>query len=130
MDVRSGNTQGPLLQRQVQPPERHHTGLGVMLVAATAMFFAVASSAFLLRAQMPPERCFHRHRVTAPPAPQAPVMAPDRAPGCGEATYQNNPDGTVSVVFDLCPGQAAAPAAEQLIDVELVPMDGAPASVR
>jgi hypothetical protein len=42
----------PRLVREVLPPQKPHSGLGVMIVAATAMFFAVASSAFLLRARM------------------------------------------------------------------------------
>jgi len=40
------------LIREVLPPQKPQSGLGVMIVAATAMFFAVASSAFLLRARM------------------------------------------------------------------------------
>jgi hypothetical protein len=42
----------PKLVREVLPPQKPQSGLGVMIVAATAMFFAVASSAFLLRARM------------------------------------------------------------------------------
>jgi hypothetical protein len=42
------------LCREVEAPRRQPSGLGVMLLASTAMFFAVAGSAFILRSQMPP----------------------------------------------------------------------------
>lgn len=48
---------GDQLVREVLPPQKPSSGLGVMLVAATAMFFAVASSAFILRARMVSNAC-------------------------------------------------------------------------
>lgn len=93
-----------------------------MLVASASMFFAVASSAFLLRAQMPVERCYHQHAPgpiapapTLTPEPTAPVAARD----CGQAVYEQRADGSVSVVFDVCE-PAIDPAELELIDVELV----------
>lgn len=85
------------LRREVEQPLRQDAGLGVMLVASAAMFFAVTSSAFILRAQKPSDRCLHRTR-------SQPVPTTHSAADCGEAVYQNNPDGTVSVEFELCPG--------------------------
>lgn len=49
-----GSTQ---LVREVLPPQKPSSGIGVMIVAATAMFFAVASSAFILRARMVRSSC-------------------------------------------------------------------------
>lgn len=88
-----------ILRREVELPVRQSAGLGVMLVASAAMFFAVASSAFILRAQMPREHCFHESR-------RGPVAAPVSEPpteDCGEAVYTNAPDGKVYLVYELCP---------------------------
>jgi hypothetical protein len=101
------------LQREVLAPQRTSSGLGVMLVATGAMFFAVASSAFLLRARSHEYR-EHSHavrpigrdaRVTQPRPAVAPLAVPAGAPEgtCGRAIYEGNDDGTVSVVFGLCP---------------------------
>lgn len=46
-----GSPGGTTLRREVLNPTPHNTGVGVMLVASAAMFFAVASSAFVLRTQ-------------------------------------------------------------------------------
>ncbi len=95
----------PQLVREVLPPQRPGSGLGVMLVAATAMFFAVASSAFILRARM--VEC-----SMVPDFQAAPVVVDIMAPGaqaatdrtqCGEPIYQANADGTISVFFEICP---------------------------
>ena len=40
------------LSKEVLPPQKPQNGVGVMLVAAAAMFFAVASSALILRSRM------------------------------------------------------------------------------
>jgi hypothetical protein len=60
------------LRREVLRPQKANNGLGVMIVAATAMFFAVASSAFIVRARMH-RACTHHH-----PPPQA-VEVPARS---------------------------------------------------
>ncbi len=95
------------LRREVLYPQRQSTGVGVMLVASAAMFFAVASSAFILRAQMPQRSC--PHAVDQGPTMNAiPVELVDDAflgraiESCSEPYYEENPDGTVSVFFDLC----------------------------
>lgn len=78
-----------------------------MLVASAAMFFAVASSAFILRAQMPQRGCT-QGADQAMPMRAVPVelIDDDSAAGsietCGEPYYEENADGTVSVFFDLC----------------------------
>ncbi len=83
----------PKLKKEVLPPQKPNNGIGVMLVAATAMFFAVASSAFILRARMAREGCpamernhgttmsIHSLDETVVPTPPPPpsVVAPDRA---------------------------------------------------
>ena len=110
---------GRMLRREVETPQRQNTGLGVMLVASAAMFFAVAGSAFILRARMATGGCPHSgsSRASAPaaaPAEQPRVVEVEVAEqpadanavpaGCGDAIYQNHPDGSVSIYFDLCQG--------------------------
>lgn len=75
----------------------------MLLVAASALAFALAGSAFALWARSA-QHCPHHHFEVAPPsdAAQAPAF---EAPGsrCGEAIYRNNPDGSVTVRFETCP---------------------------
>ena len=80
-----------------------------MLIASAAMFFAVAGSAFIVRARLAGHCCARDHRAAYhAPASEAPTIgvAPPRASSsstpCGEAVYQPNDDGTVSVVFHEC----------------------------
>jgi hypothetical protein len=89
------------LTREVLAPQHSHGGLGVMIVAAAAMFFAVASSAFILQARMSRH---WRHRT--PVRMSRPMAAPLPTPPveeCGRASFRDNPDGTISVYFNLCP---------------------------
>ncbi len=104
-----------ILRREVQPPHRQPTGLGVMLIASAAMFFAVAGSAFVVRARMAGHCCDRAH-----PSPHAQVrpLAPivtgaDEAP-CGEAVYRAGQDGSVLVDFRLCP---AVPGEQDQLDL-------------
>ena len=97
------------LRREVLYPQRQNTGVGVMLVASAAMFFAVASSAFILRAQMPQRAgCVHATEADPVPMRAVPVELIDdevnarAVETCGEPYYEENDDGTVSVFFDLC----------------------------
>jgi hypothetical protein len=99
-----------VLRREVQPPHRQPTGLGVMLIASAAMFFAVAGSAFVVRARMAGHCCDRAHpsphsqaqvRPMPPPMP-APMVEQGDVP-CGEAVYRTGADGTVLVDFRLCP---------------------------
>jgi hypothetical protein len=70
------------------------------------MFFAVASSAFILRAQMPQQSCPHAMDPLPIRAVPVELIAEDTitetVETCGEPFYEENPDGTVSVFFDLC----------------------------
>jgi hypothetical protein len=96
--------QGPLsrLSREVLPPQKPSSGFGVLMVASLTMFFAIASSAFVLRARMV---------RTCPGAAQAPLVLPDqvivqwedRARECGTPAYRANPDGSTTVFFEVCP---------------------------
>jgi hypothetical protein len=99
------------LRREVQPPHRQPTGLGVMLIASAAMFFAVAGSAFVVRARMAGHCCDRAHpsphaqaqvRPMPPPLP-APMIGGAGEVPCGEAVYRTGADGTVLVDFRLCP---------------------------
>lgn len=87
-----------------------------MLIASAAMFFAVAGSAFVVRARMAGHCCDRAHS-SAPARPRhvQPIVT-GGGPPCGEAVYRANPDGTVSVDFRLCPpaelpGGSGAPLA-------------------
>ena len=100
------------------PSQRQSTGVGVMLVASAAMFFAVASSAFILRAQMPmSDQCpgassgmgsssVQQSNFEAVEVELIDVRAVDSAMlkgmPCDEPIYQDNPDGPSSIIFRLC----------------------------
>jgi hypothetical protein len=79
-----------------------------MLIAAAAMFFAVAGSAFILRARMADSCC--ARATAAPPAATQPAATATTGPApattprdCGRAIYERRPDGSTAVTFDLCP---------------------------
>ena len=73
-----------------------------MLIASAAMFFAVAGSAFVVRARMGGACCDRSHAPRAPaPPPSALLESPDEP--CGAPVYQNQPNGNVAVNFRLCP---------------------------
>ena len=105
MDDRTPSTP-PALVKEVEPPIYQHSGLGVLLVASLAMTFAVASAAFLVQARMPGDGCPYgetKREVRAgfeptTPQPETRQVGAD----CGEASYHANPDGSVTVIFDLC----------------------------
>jgi len=107
----------PKLKREVLPPQKQSSGLGVMVVAAAAMFFAVASSAFVLRARMARSHCDYV-RTNTPIIIQmdTPSAANDNMPtavprarvaptddGCGAPVVTHNADGTDSYSFTPCP---------------------------
>src|SRR6185503_17964071 len=103
--MQTGESDRPILRREVEAPQRQPSGLGVMLIASAAMFFAVAGSAFVVRARMAGHCCDRAH----PRAVIEPATAVEAAPlenasePCGQAIYRTNPDGTVAVDFRLCP---------------------------
>ncbi len=90
------------LKREVEPPQRTNSGMGVMIVACAAMFFAVAGSAFILRARIAhveavrAEARAHAHRppVMAPAAPLIEV--------CGSPEVVQQADGTKIVLYRAC----------------------------
>ena len=79
-----------------------------MLMASAAMFFAVAGSAFVVRARMAGHCC---ERTQAPvrvePPPPSAKLLSEPGETCGEPVYRNHPDGTVAVSFRLCPRDVA-----------------------
>jgi hypothetical protein len=104
------------LTREVLPPQKPSSGFGVLMVASLTMFFAIASSAFMLRARMV-RMC--------PGAERAPLVMPDRviiewedrARECGTPAYRTNPDGSTTVFFELCPREARQGAVPASIEV-------------
>jgi hypothetical protein len=75
-----------------------------MLIASAAMFFAVAGSAFVVRARMAGHCCDRSHHAAsqAQMRPATPLVTGGGGP-CGEAVYRARPDGKVAVDFRLCP---------------------------
>ena len=106
------------LTKEVLPPQKPSSGFGVLMVASLAMFFAIASSAFVLRARMVrtcpgaerAPRVVPDQQVT-PDVTRQPARAPvrliaeqhDRAPECGTPEYRTNTDGSTTVFFEVCP---------------------------
>lgn len=105
--MQTGESDRPILRREVEAPQRQPSGLGVMLIASAAMFFAVAGSAFVVRARMAGHCCDREHPAAI--IERATAVAPSATPlenasePCGQAIYRTNPDGTVAVDFRLCP---------------------------
>lgn len=101
------------LSREVLPPQRPQSGLGVMLVAAAAMFFAVASSAFILRARMA-QNCCPLKEVQAPAAVDWTArVKPSATAECGTPQYRTQPDGAIQVVYEHCPPRSHQPVGLQ-----------------
>lgn len=81
-----------------------------MLIASAAMFFAIAGSAFILRARMAGSGCPRSHGAP-PEQTKVTIEAPSeksqgsRPAGCGRAVYRKGADGTTSVTYDLCPAE-------------------------
>lgn len=93
------------LSKEVLPPQKPQSGLGVMVVAAAAMFFAVASSAFILRARMA-QSCCPLKQVQTPAAVD--WNASNEPAECGTPQYLTRPDGVIKVVYENC-----APATDE-----------------
>ena len=98
----------PVLVKEVAAPANAQSSIGVLAVASFVMLFAVASAAFVLRAQMGAAPCpqAQTQQTTAErkaPAPPAGDIEPAlRDAPCGEAAYRENADGSVTVVYELC----------------------------
>lgn len=90
--------------REVMRPGREQTGVAVVLVAASALTFALAGSAFALWARRA-HRCDHVHQpVTAPVSDAEPelVTGPADLAGCGTPVWTRNADSTITVQFETC----------------------------
>ncbi|MCG8425023.1 MAG: hypothetical protein MJE77_44645 [Proteobacteria bacterium] len=99
------------LTREVLPPQKQPSGFGVVVVAALAMFMAVASSAMVLRARMAKSSCWASpSRVVVPRTPVGDIAVPPESPRqCGTPVSRHNPDGSTTVYFDVCPHDTATP---------------------
>lgn len=95
----------PVLVREVMRPGREQTGVAVLLVAASALTFALAGSAFALWARTA-HRCDHAHPpVVAPVSDAEPAVASEPV-DCGAAQWTHNPDSSVTVQFQSCDNPA------------------------
>jgi hypothetical protein len=118
MDDQKPASVPPTLHREVEPPQRQPTGLGVMLLASTSMFFAVAGSALVVRARMAAEsNCPYRARIhqvapsydqlrpAPPPIVQQNLVAPSETTtaDCTVTTTRIGPSGEQLIDFHVCP---------------------------
>jgi len=110
-------TDPPNLRREVIPPQSTPSSWGLIVVAATAMSFALAGSLLMVRATVAPVRVHHVPLVLdAPPcmhAPAHPHRVTPAAPtvtvpsdACRGPVYHANADGKAEAVFELCPPRA------------------------
>lgn len=107
----------PVLHREVLPPPSTSSSWGLILVAATALSFALAGSLLMVRATA---QVAHEREVilVGEPAPPATISAPrevrsirlERAPRaitppaeCRGPVYHANGDGRAEATFELCP---------------------------
>ena len=97
----------PILVREVMRPGREQTGIAVLLVAASALTFALAGSAFALWARTA-HRCDHAHPpvttavADAEPESIADPVVLEGAPRCGSAVWTRNHDSSITVHFETC----------------------------
>lgn len=95
----------PVLEKEVLAPQNPYSGLGVVLVASLAMFLAMASSAFVIRARMVRQSCpSHRtmYQSQLPAAQDWHVLDRLSPHECGKPVYHKNIDGSVSVLYKAC----------------------------
>jgi hypothetical protein len=96
----------PVLRREVLPPPSTSPGWGLIMIAATALSFALAGSLLMVRAATEMER--PRPALPAvldlPPevAPPTPVVQPPPM-ACRGPVYHASGDGRAEAVFELCP---------------------------
>ncbi len=91
---------GERLKQEVELPAKNQGGLGIMLIASACMFFAVSSSALMLKSNRR-HHCPSRYTkvVTVPVAAPA-FVAPRKATSeCGTPVVQARGE---EVVFRLC----------------------------
>lgn len=101
------------LTKEVLAPQNPYNGLGVVIVAAMAMFMAVSSSALVLRARMA-RSCAMSARAYQSELPAAvDWQGQAAAESCGVPEYQTNADGSVSVYFKVCTEIDRRPAGVQ-----------------
>jgi hypothetical protein len=101
-----------VLRREVLPPPSTSSGWGLIMVAATALSFALAGSLLMLRAteEAAREQPMIPVVIDVPHAPplevqliHAPMSPP--AAACGGPVYHANDAGHAEAVFELCPPQ-------------------------
>jgi hypothetical protein len=119
----------PNLRREVVPPQGAPSSWGLIVVAATAMSFALAGSLLMVRATATPVHVRHVPLVLdAPPCMQArppvrprhlavpaPTMAAPPA-ACRGPVYHANADGKAEAVFELCPPAATDAKLIRVVD--------------
>jgi hypothetical protein len=113
------------LRKEVETPQKHSNGVGLMLVASAAMLFAVAGSAFIVRARMAQNCCVHAHEmpsrvVVVEPAASVPEVTKTTVKNCGDGVFVSNNDGSQSVHFNLCAPDAVADPTIRGVEVHRV----------
>lgn len=104
-----------VLRREVLPPPSTSTGWGLIVIASTAMSFALAGSLLMLRASMEVARARRALPVVVDVPPAAPIAtpveraAPPPAPmesgvdACRGPVYHAASNGVTEAVFQVCP---------------------------
>jgi hypothetical protein len=109
----------PVLRREVLPPPSTSSGWGLIMVAATALSFALAGSLLMVRAtaELARQESMTPMIVDVPPpasevrsihlqrAPHANVDLPPPPAACAGPVYHANGDGRAEAVYELCPPQ-------------------------
>ena len=102
-NVGISNKRPSLLKPEVEPPFKPSNGLGILFVAGASMFFAVASSAFIVRASLErnANRAFYQSSAMTIHTPSSTVV--QRTPEhCGKAVLHTRHDGSTAVVYRIC----------------------------
>ena len=106
----------PQLVREVELPGREHSGIAAILVAASALTFALAGSAFALWARTT-THCQHQHHIQY----QSPVHATDATNGSDAEpdrcvnTVQHVAGPEASALYRLCPDQSTVTPANKVL---------------
>lgn len=98
------NKRPNLLKPEVQPPFKPSNGLGILFVAGASMFFAVASSAFIVRASLErnANRALYQSSAIMMHSTPTSTIVQHTPEDCGKAVLHTRQDGSTAVVYRIC----------------------------
>ena len=93
-----------VLKPEVQPPFKPSNGLGILFVAGASMFFAVASSAFIVRASLErnANRALYQSASMMMHSTPTSTIVQHTPEDCGKAVLHTRHDGSTAVVYRIC----------------------------